>query len=390
MPKIALVVQRYGEEVNGGAELHARWLAEKLQASGTAAVTILTTCALDYTTWENHYPAGQTTLNGVQVHRYATDAPRNWVREQKETGLLLTSPHTLADEQAWMSRQGPNSAALLAAIQAGRDQYDGFIFITYHYAPAFYGLPLVADKAILVPTAHEDPFLAMPIFRPLFHQPRLLAYNTTTEQQLVRQITETTVPSIIVGIGIDPPPDPPDPARFRAKFGITGPFALYVGRVTAAKNVPSLLDDFRAYHDTAAHPLPLVLAGRADIPVPTHPAIHPLGFITEQDKFDAIGAAEVVIMPSLYESLSMIALEAWLMGKPMLVNGNCQVLKEQCRRSQGGLYYYEKREFAAALDYLQRHPRTAKGLGENGRAFVQANYNWDIILAKYRALFEML
>ena len=51
MKKIAIVVQRYGLEVNGGAELHARLLAEELNKSNL--VEVFTTCALDYDLWED-------------------------------------------------------------------------------------------------------------------------------------------------------------------------------------------------------------------------------------------------------------------------------------------------------------------------------------------------
>lgn len=392
MKRIALVVQRYGEEVNGGAELYGRWLAEHLHAAQVGQVDVLTTCALDFTTWANHYPAGTSQLNGVTIHRFPVDQPREWASFQRRTGQLFHTPHTLLDEINWVRDQGPYSTPLLQCIESQRHHYDLFIFITYVYATTYFGLPLVAEKAILVPTAHDEPYLNLPVFRPLFHLPRALVYSTYAERALVEQKTNAhhqTV-SIVAGIGIDWPAAQPSADRFRHEFGVREPFALYVGRVTEGKNVPALLRDFEQYQQTAANPLPLVLAGRADIPLPAHPYLRHLGFISEQTKFDALAAAEVVIMPSLYESLSMIALEAWLMGKPMLVNGQCAVLKEQCQRSQGGLYYHTTAEFTAALIYLQTHPTQAQALGANGRAFTHATYHWDIILAKYRALIQTI
>ena len=82
-----------------------------------------------------------------------------------------------------------------------------------------------------------------------------------------------------------------------------------------------------------------MLIGNPIIPIPEHPQIHHLGFVNDQDKFDALAAAELLIMPSYFESLSMVALEAWALGKPVLANGRCDVLKGQCIRSNGGLYY---------------------------------------------------
>ena len=150
MKRVAIVVQRYGEEVNGGAELHARWLAERLTA--LAEVHVLTTCAIDYATWADEYPAGRSLLNGVIVHRFPVDHTRNWHDSHRETGRLLLSEHTLFDEVAWLKAQGPYSTPLFDSIREFAPAFDAFIFFTYVYASTYFGLPLVAEKAILVPT----------------------------------------------------------------------------------------------------------------------------------------------------------------------------------------------------------------------------------------------
>ncbi len=382
--RLALVVQRYGEEVSGGAELMSRWLAEKLTQLGR--VDVLTTCALDYTTWANHYPPGQTILNGVNVHRFPVDAPRDWPREQKATGRFLMQENSVLDEWLWMSRQGPNSTALLRAIEKGYDQYDAFLFTTFLYAQTFFGLPLVPDKALLIPTAHDDPFLRMPVFRALFHLPRFISYLTYAERDLVQEVTRNgRVPSEVIGIGINPPPAPADPARFRQKFGLDAdtPFMLYVGRLAASKNVPELLDYFLEYKKSRPGPLKLVLMGKGDIPILAHPDIVQTGFVTEQEKFDGLAASSFVVVPSIYESLSMLALEGWLMGKPVLVNGHCTVLKQQCRRSNAGLYYWSGAEFSLLVDYLLAHPVESQLLGRAGQRFVGENYSWEVVLSKY-------
>ena len=97
-----------------------------------------------------------------------------------------------------------------------------------------------------------------------------------------------------------------------------------------------------------------------------------------------------MVMLSLFESLSIVAMEAWLMGTPTLLNGRCEVLEYQSRQSNGGLYYYSYEEFASALTMLLDHDDLRAQLGRQGRAFVIANYSWDVILAKYRAVLETL
>ncbi|MBK8930747.1 MAG: glycosyltransferase [Chloroflexi bacterium] len=383
--RVAIVVQRYGEEVSGGAELHARWLAERLLP--LAEIHVLTTCAVDYVTWANEYPAKTTLVNGVTVHRFAVDQPRDWAAAQKQTQALLLQDHSLFDEIAWVKAQGPYSTALLTAVRQSYANFDAFIFFTYLYATTYFGLPLVSDKAILVPTAHDEPFLYLPVFRPLFHLPRAIVYNTLTEKGLVNRVTGNhgRAQDIIAGVGVNLP-DHVSAERFRQKYQIDGPFLLYVGRIAHGKNVPELLEDFQQFRQHQKDPLKLVLIGKANFDLPTHPDIVPLGFLSEQDKFDALQAASVVVMPSLYESLSMIVLEAWLMGRPVLVNGRCAVLRNQCRRSNGGLYYTSYDEFSAALQQLLSNPSLRQQLGRQGQRFAQTEYHWDTIIHRYKTL----
>jgi glycosyltransferase involved in cell wall biosynthesis len=387
--RLALVVQRYGEEVAGGAELYARWLAEHLLT--LAEVEVLTTCAVDYTTWANVYPPGSSSLNGVTVHRFPVDVHRNWPQSQKVTFRLLSNKHSVLDELEWMKHQGPISSPLFKAIARDYDNYDAFIFITYLYATTFFGLPLVPDKAILVPTAHDEPYLRLPLFRPTFHLPQVIFYLTETEKVLVNRIMRNYGPAqIVAGAGVNMPAASSG-RRFRQKYQIEGRYALYVGRLDPAKNVPELLDFFTRYRAENSEPLKLVLIGRGNVAVPEHPDIISLGFLPdEEDKFDALAAADLMIVPSLYESLSMIALEAWWMGVPVLVNGRCEVLKQQCRRSNGGLYYHFYEEFAVALSRLWHDETLRIRLGRQGRRFVGLHYRWDIVLAKYQAVLETL
>lgn len=382
--RIALVVQRYGPEVNGGAEAAARAIAEQLATR--LEVHVLTTCAVDYTTWANVYPAGTSQLNGVHLHRFPVDSTRDWNRAQKETGRFLQQERTLEDEIAWVRQAGPFATPLLQFIKRSAADFDAFIFFTYLYATTCFGLPLVAHKAILVPTAHDEPFLYMEIFRRLCRLPRHIIYLTHAEKELVQRITgNRAVPSDVLAMGIDPPAQP-RPERFRHKYQVQGDFLLYGGRISEAKNVPELLDFFQRY--LASHPRPgqLILMGQPTIPIPSHPQIQAIGFVSEQDKQDALSAATLVVLPSLFESLSIIILEAWLAGVPVLVNGRCEVTRQQCRLSNGGLYYTSYDEFVATLDRLLDTPPLRARLGQQGQQFVIQHYTWPIILDQYQQI----
>ncbi len=386
--RLAIVVQRYGEEVNGGAELHARWVAERLAA--TAEVIVITTCAVDFMTWADHYPPGESVLNGVTVHRFPVDAPRDWVALQKQTGRLMIERHTLFDEIQWLKDSGPYSTPLLEYIHKVYADFDFFFFYTYHYATAFFGMPLVSDKAIFVPTAHDDPYIRLPVFRALFHLPRAIVYLSEPEKRLVQNLTQNNSrPSTVVGIGLEKCVEA-SAERFRQSYGIEGDFLLYVGRIHSSKNVPQLFDYFLRFLEQYEGQLQLVLMGKSHLDLPGDPSIVHLGFVSERDKYDALQATKVTLMPSLYESLSIIVLESWLMGTPVLVNGRCEVLKYQCQQSNGGLYYTSYEEFELALNYLLDPENPSQKLGQQGLQFVKDNYDWDIVLSKFERLLENL
>lgn len=380
-PRLAVVVQRYGEEVNGGAELHARWLAEHLKAIGD--VHVLTSCAIDVT-WANVYEPGISYLNRVTLHRFPVDEPRSLKNSRKQTKAILMKEHTLFDEIAWVKAQGPYSTPLLEFLQENYTEFDCFIFSTFLYATTYFGLPLMTGKAILIPNAHDDPYIKMPVYRSLFHLPEFIFYHTEAEKDLVQKTVQNgyRIQDKVVGSGINVPSDI-EAERFRQKYQIEDNFLLYVGRIDEAKNVPSLVDDFLCFRENYEGALRLVMLGNVYIPLPEHPDILPLGFVSEQDKFDAIQAASIVMMPSLYESLSMIVLESWLVETPVLVNGRCEVLKQQCRHSNGGLYYTQYEEFEAALNCLLGSKTLRQQLGKQGKQFTVQNYNWDYIVQQY-------
>ena len=379
--RIAFVVQRYGLEVCGGAELHCRLVAERLASH--FEVHVLTTTALNYLPWDNYYQPGDSALNGVFVHRFPVDKKREHPAFDNLTRRVFGGPHTYFDELEWLRNVGPHSTGLLDHINRQRDRFAAFIFFTYQYSHTYFGLQLVPDKAILIPTAHDEPTLYLSAYRPLFHLPRFIAYNTHSERSLVQWLFGNShVPSLVVGTGVEVP-EGGDPDRFRSRHNLAGDLIVYLGRIEAAKGCPQLFSYFSRYRDEVGRPATLVLMGKAEMPIPQRPDMVSLGFVSDQEKADGLAAAALLIAPSQHESLSMTCLEAWQQGRPVLVNGQCQVLKDNCVHSNGGLYYSSYEEFAACLEVLLSSPRLRSRLGEAGRAYAQANYGWGVIERKY-------
>jgi glycosyltransferase involved in cell wall biosynthesis len=385
--KLGLVVQRYGADVNGGAEQHARYIAERLARHHE--VEVWTTCARDYVTWANERPAGVEQVNGVTVRRFPVDHPRDPVDFGRRSAVVFETPHSVADELAWLRSEGPASRALLShAARAAECDY--VAFFSYRYYHAWHGARAVPGKALLVPTAERDPAIGVSLFQPLFRGVRALMYNSFEERAMIEAVSgNAEVPGVVVGVGSEVP-DHVDPARFRRQFGIDTPFVVYVGRVDENKGCKELFSHFQAFVRSSATRLALVVIGNAVMPVPAHPRIRHLGFLEDRDKFDAMAAAEALVMPSYFESLSMVALEAWALGRPVLANGRCDVLRGQCVRSNAGLYYENAGEFVEALRALETSRSLRHALGRNGRHYFARHYAWPVVEGKYLDVLDRL
>jgi glycosyltransferase involved in cell wall biosynthesis len=386
--KLAVVVQRYGVAINGGAELHARYVAEHLARH--ASVEVLTTCAKDYVTWRNELPAGTETVNGVTVRRFKVKHERDPIVFGRRSKRVFDELHSLGEELDWLDAEGPTSTSLVDHLTKHANDYDFCFFFSYRYHHAFHGARAAAGRAILVPTAERDEAIGLSIFQPVFRGVRALMYNSPEERAMINAVSgNQNVPGVVVGIGSDVPANP-QPSRFRQKHGMHGPFAVYVGRIDENKGCAELFRFFQRYVADPSSKLSLVLIGHSILEIPKHPRIRHLGFVDDQDKFDAMAAADLLIMPSYFESLSMVALEAWALGRPVLANGRCDVLRGQCVRSNAGLYYDTGAEFMETLATLERNRWLAGALGRNGRQFFKEHYDWPVIERKYLDMMERL
>jgi glycosyltransferase involved in cell wall biosynthesis len=386
--KLAIVVQRYGQAINGGAELHARYIAERLRRH--ADIEVLTTCAADYVSWRNELPEGLDTVNGIPVRRFPVKHERDPLEFGRRSDRVFQRPHSILDELEWLDAEGPNAPGLVSYLTKHASDYDQCIVFSYRYHHAYHAVRAVPSKAILVPTAERDPAVGLSVFGPIFRGVRALMYNSPEERSMIQAVAgNQSVPSVVVGIGSEIPPTV-QPQRFRQKFDIRGPFAVYVGRIDENKGCKELFDYFLTYLGEGQGRLSLVLIGNSILPVPQHPRIRHLGFLDDQDKFDAIAASELLVMPSYFESLSMVALEAWALGRPVVVNGKCDVLRGQAVRSGAGLYYENQQEFVETLRALERTRWLNLSLGRSGRQFYRDHYDWPVIERKYLEMIDRL
>ena len=383
-PSLLVVVQRYGD-VPGGAEAHARSVVQRLRPH--FVIEVATTNSTDYLTWKSDLTAGLDRVDGVTVRRFPVERPRAWNFKLYER-RAFRGGHTLDDERAFIDAQGPYAPELLDFLwRRGRD-YDHVLFFTYIYYPTVLGLPLVPERAVLVPTAHEESAIGLAAYKPVFHGPRAIAYNTEEERRMVwRRFRNERVPNEIVGVGIDVPPER-NAMRFRERHGITGPYLLYVGRIGVSKGARELFAHYERWRASdPAHDVSLVLVGDAEIRVPKTSGIVHLGRLSEQDKWDALAGCAVFVMPSLLESLSLVTLEAWAAGRPVMVDARSPVLAGMARRAEAGLAYRTSADFAEICELLMDDRALGDRLGRSGADFVERTYTWPRVVETYVDLF---
>ena len=385
-PRVCFVVQRYGLEVNGGAELQSRQMAEHLLPY--CDVDVLTSKAIDYMTWKDEYTNETEIINGVHIRRFSVGHPRDISEFNIINQRFMDSIHTTPEqEQEWVDAQGPYLPNLIEYIRKHKNDYDAFVFFTYLYYQTVMGVQEVKDKAIVIPEAHDEPFMRMRIFENVFRFPKAFFFNTAEERQLVhRKYYNHFVRDELGGVGIEMP-EKVCAKDFIQKYGIDN-YIIYVGRIDEGKNCRQLFDDFIAYKKKHPSDLKLVLMGKEVIPVPECDDIVSLGFVSDQDKFDGIAGAKLLVLPSKFESLSMVVLEAFSLDVPVLVNGVCEVLKAHCQKSNGGFYYETSEEFEAMLDYMIKHEDIRKIMGQHGHRYADENYQWDVVIRRLYTLIQ--
>jgi glycosyltransferase involved in cell wall biosynthesis len=424
--KIAFIVQRYGTEVIGGSEQLCRLVAERLAAQHD--VEVITTCARDYVTWKNEYPEGSDRVRGVTVRRFGNARTRDIDAFNRYSEWIYNHPHSRAEELEWLKQQGPWCPALIEYLRRQHQQYDVLIFFTYLYAPTVLGLDVAPARSVLVSTAHDEPAIKLEIFKEVFSRPAAICYLTESEQRFVEaQFPDRPLLEEVTGVGVDIPQQHPYPrmpppldddtvsgsdpdgeqlagadedsrarefpshllARgsvFRRRHRLHGPFALYGGRIDPGKGCEELIEYFSSYVKAGGEAT-LALMGVKLMALPEEPYIRFAGLLSDGERVQALEAATVVICPSPYESLSLLALEALSVGTPVLANARSAVLVEHSVRSNGGLWYADRDEFVECLKLLVSDDRLRAALGRNGREYIRKNYRWDVVLDKYERIF---
>jgi glycosyltransferase involved in cell wall biosynthesis len=400
--KVAFVVPRYGPDIRGGAEVGARMLAERLVGDRGYEVEVLTTCALDAITWRDELPEGTSVERGVTVRRLRSVAGRNehfhplWAQLMGDPGAA-----TAEDCATWVAWQGPLAPDLVEAVAAC--DADVVAFYPYLYYPTVYGLPLVRERAVLHPAAHEEPALHLPVFDELFRSCRGFAFHSRSERALVNaRFGVASTPQVLIGLGVEEPGsaeaagvDAQAAVRASVGVGVGGddePYLICIGRVDDQKGTGMLWRWFRTYKERHPGPLKLVFVGQVvDAPEPAAGSAEDIvltGMVDEATKWALLRGARVSVAPSPHESFSLTVVEALTAGVPVVVHAQCGATREHCERSGAGLWFRDFAEFESVTELLTTDDELHARLAANGVDYVRANFGWPVILDRYCAFLD--
>jgi len=354
-------------------------------------VEVVTSRAISYVNWEDHYPPGREDIDGVQVWRLGVARPRshNLFQPLEQRVFASPQPHAPAVGEAWMTEQGPVLPELPAHLYRRAGNFDVVVFFTYLYWPTWQGLQVTAGlcPTVLHATAHDELPFWLPIYDLSLRIVDRYAFSTPEERDLLARRIHRQPAGTVVGVGTELDVDG-EPERFRRSYSLgDAPYLLYLGRLDPNKGIGELCDQFVAYRSRRPDsPLKLILAGDPVSTIPEHPDLLCLGQVDEQTKHDALAGCLALAQPSYFESFSMVLTEAWAQRRPALVQGRCDVLAGQARRSGGAIPYLDYAEWEAAVDLLVEHPELADELGRAGRRYVEANYDWETVMDRYEEL----
>jgi glycosyltransferase involved in cell wall biosynthesis len=390
MKKIAFVIPWYSKNISGGAEHECKGIVEHLHKAG-ANVEIITTCVKDFNSdWnKNYYAEGIELINDIPVRRFKVRKRDTKAFDQVNYKLMNNKPISLEEEDIYF-KEMVNSIDLENYIQENQDKYESFVFIPYMFGTTYNGSKICPSNSVLIPCLHDESYAYMTRLKEMFERVSKMIFHAKPEFELASRLYDLSKVKVgVLGEGIDTDFEF-NAERFRNKYKMHRPFILYAGRKDAGKKVDVLVKYFEKLC-TENEDIDLVLIGGGNIDIPTKikNRVHDLGFVAIQDKYDAYSAAMCLCQPSINESFSIVIMESWITGVPVLVNQKCDVTTNFVRESNGGLYFNNYNEFKECVLLYHNNRELNLAMGKLGQNFVKNNFSWDVIVEKYKNfLFE--
>lgn len=384
MKKIGFVTAWYGDNISGGAENMLRNLTAELNKKNIP-LEILTTCVKEFNSdWNfNYYNEGiYLNKNNIPVRRFSVRKRDTRAFDGVNFKFMNDIPVSYDEEKIFL-REMINSNGLYRYMRENSGDYSLFVFIPYMFGTTYWGARLFPEKSIIIPCLHDESYAYMKHFKKDFPKVAGMIFNSAPEKILAEKIynlnkTKTLVSGIGMNVNIKSSPE-----DFRGKYRINQPFIIYSGRKDSGKNIDTLINYFIKYNKNN---LKLILTGGGR--KISGKNIVDLGYVSEQDKLNAMSAGEFLCQPSFNESFSLVIMENWLCKRPVLVHGKCDVTRNFVSEANGGLYFENYPEFKACTDYLLNNREISGIMGINGCEYVKNNFDKEIVTAKYIDFFK--
>lgn len=403
--KILFVAPRYRPAV-GGAEDHLAAVAGFLVERGHV-VTVATTTALEIAAlWEKgrrQAGAGETTENGVTVHRFAVrpliGGDLSYRILRRSAHLVQHWPHT-AD---WMASRAPQAPELMAWLEKVDHSFDAVAAFNIAYEGIMGAAARTARRLqrpfIVFPLTHlgagaapgEDAvgrFYTMSHQRRLIRSADLLVAQTRTEADFYSQGESGPRRSIVVGPGVDPAAvKGGDGAAARQRWGLTRPVVVTLGTASVDKGTTAVIKAARQLWQEGTL-FDLVVAGNQtgdfaswmakNSGIAAHPHLHLIGPVSDSEKKDLLDAAAMMVLPSRVDSFGIVYLEAWLYGRPV-VGANAWGITDVIDHEKNGLLvpFDDPAALARAIGRLLKNRSLAEKLGAAGRDWVLTTHTWE-------------
>jgi glycosyltransferase involved in cell wall biosynthesis len=378
--KLAWITPRFAPEgIVGGAETLIRDLAMIAVEAGHE-VHLLTTCARDHYSWANEREPGEEVVEGLQVHYFSVNEDRDVERFLAIQGRMDRGREISREEENVWVANSVCSRSLNAWLEEKAPGLDAVMAGPYLFGITVEASRICPEKFWLVPCLHDEAFARLQVVAEMFRSVKGCLFNAEPEKQLAERLYGAdAVRGAVVGMALESFAS--DGEAFRRKFGVKKPYVLYCGRREEGKNTHLLFDYLNTYVERRDGAIQVVLAGSGELQPPEklRPHVVDAGFLSAEDKRNAMAGAEVFIHPSTNESFGIVLLEAWLAGTPVLVHDRGEVLRWQCQESGGGLWFRYYPEFEAMLDRLLEDKALNRALAENGKRFVEETYTRSAI-----------
>jgi glycosyltransferase involved in cell wall biosynthesis len=385
--RFCFVIPRFFEGIAGGAETLLGTLATKLHERGDY-VELLATCARDNRTWSNEIAAGEDVVAGMRIIRFPVDQ-RNleaWVPVQCAIHEGKIVPPL--DQITWM-QESVNSLALYRYLAEHGGSFDNIFFGPYLFGTTFWGSQIHPTKSILVPCLHDESYAYLDVIATMFRNVLGCMFNAAPERELARSLYGE-INGGVVGMGFELP-TPDVVAALEPYFDRSFPYLLYLGRKEMGKNAHTLIDYFSEIKDRRLidPSTKLVILGGGSFSdlhrehAVLRDDVIDLPHVAEREKQRLLRHALYLCQPSTNESFSIVLMEAWMVGTPVVVHGECAVTRHHVVESCGGLYISSPSDLAGVTRFFSEDSRHRTEFADRGRIYVEREYSWDRVLSRF-------